>query len=64
VKKTDFALMKHNVEQWARVHANEDFMYGSPQSWWAKARGANIINDDQYEEAKTYYGTLWTYRGD
>lgn len=56
--------MKHDVEQWARVHANEDFMYGSPQSWWAKARGANIINDDQYEEAKTYYGTLWTYRGD
>ena len=62
--KKDFALMKYDVEQWARVHASEDFMYGSPQSWWAKAVRANIVNEQQYEDARVYYGNLWTYRGD
>ena len=64
VKDTDWALMRHDVDNWARQNASDDFHYGSPQSYWRAALNAGIINQEQYEYARNHYGTLWNYRGD
>lgn len=64
MKEHDFTLMRHDVEHWARTNAQEDWRYGSPQSYWRGALSAGIITREQYEYAAAHYGNMWNYRGD
>lgn len=52
------------VDDWARNNAQDDFWYGSRQSYWAAALRNKIVTNEQYDSAADYYGNLWTYRGD
>lgn len=56
--------MVRSVQQWARTNASNDYMYGTPQSYFASALSVNLINKEQYEQAKNHFGNLWNYRGD
>ena len=52
------------VNHWATQNALDDYQYGSRQSYWALALNQKVITRQEYDYAATYYGTLWTYRGD
>jgi hypothetical protein len=52
------------VDEWAKDNAKDDYWYGSRQSYWAAALSNKVITIGDYENAKDYYGRLWTYRGD
>ena len=54
----------NRVNLWARENASNDYMYGSPQSYFAVALSRNVISRADYDIAEKYYGNLWTYRGD
>lgn len=52
------------VNNWAKDHAVDDYLYGSRQSYWAAALASKIITRDEYERGAGFYTNLWTYRGD
>ena len=52
------------VNDWARNHAQDDYFYGSRQSYWAAALTNKIITREEYDRGAQHYGNLWTYRGD
>ena len=52
------------VNAWARDNAQNDFYYGTRYSYYKAAKMAWVIDQDEYDLAERYYGSLWTYRGD
>ena len=52
------------VNAWARDNAQNDFYYGTRYSYYKAAKMAWVIEQDEYDLAERYYGSLWTYRGD
>lgn len=60
----DMKDLCQRVNSWAKDNATSDYNYGSRQSYWAAAVSSGIITSEEYKAGETYYGTLWTYRGD
>jgi hypothetical protein len=52
------------VNQWARENAAIEWQYNAPYVWWGEALRAGIISDGEYERARDWYGSRWTYVGD
>lgn len=64
MKEHDFALMRYDVEQWARTHCIDAMIYGAPSTYWRQALYAGIITKEQYHYAASHYGDMWDYTGD
>jgi hypothetical protein len=60
----EWKSLRQRVNQWAKTYRNEDFMYGSPYSYWAFAKSNDIISQAEFDYAEKQFGQLWHYRGD
>lgn len=59
-----FEVIRDKVDNWARVNAKCDYMYGAPYTYYRSALQENIITKEEHDFAKLIIGVLWDYRGD
>lgn len=59
-----FQPIRDKVNQWAKVNAQSDYMYGAPYTYYRTALSNNVISKEEYDFAKLILGPLWDYRGD
>lgn len=52
------------VSDWARKHVPTEWTYNSRMTYWRSALHAGIVTREEYDAARTYYGSLWDYVGD
>jgi len=42
----------------------EDAAYGSPAAFWARAKGAGLVNQAEFDRAYSLARSGWNWRGD
>jgi hypothetical protein len=52
------------VQEWARENAPDDLHYGTPYSYYVKAKEAGLFTQDDFEQLARWYGERWHHRGD
>ena len=63
-QKRMFEQSRDLVHNWAATNVPTQLAYNSRATYWASARNAQIITEEQYDFASSYYGNLWCYTGD
>ena len=62
--------MAKTSRDWRELYNKFEGMYNtypvemSKAEAFGKASGDGLITDEEYEEARKFYGTLWNYTGD
>ena len=62
--------MAKTKREWSELYNKFEGMYNpypvqmSRAETFRKAMGDGLITDEEYKEARNFYGTLWNYTGD
>jgi len=52
------------ADETARRSLLIDRNYGAPYSFWSNAKARGLCTEQEFEQARRAYGSLWHYRGD